>query len=243
MPTLNEINYKKPDGMNLPEGARNGGNCGVTAVAIAANVSFDQAWDLFKQHCPRIKDNKRWTGGTYDRERNTVMKKLGIKYANVPSKTFLNSNRLPTLKRFVEWNTKKGALYIVTTTHHVQVVKDGWVIDQSGAREIENYWGRNKIVDRVEIITPKKKAASKSSVYAGANLLATFADDDGFKRNPRRKGTRGWHSFEIILKNPGIVYEQYIAKGGRRQDLDWDWAKGNVVVDFKNNPIRVKLNG
>jgi len=38
--------------------------------------------------------------------------------------------------------------------------------------------------------------------------------------NPRREGSIGFKSFNKI-KN-GMTYEQYIAAGGRRQDLDFD---------------------
>lgn len=51
------------------------------------------------------------------------------------------------------------------------------------------------------------------------------------RKNPRRKvGGKGWHSYEIILgKSEGIPYEDYVANGGRPQDLQWDidrnWAE------------------
>jgi hypothetical protein len=35
---------------------------------------------------------------------------------------------------------------------------------------------------------------------------------------------------EFIMKNPGVSYEEFIASGGRRQDLAWDLAKGNVTL-------------
>jgi len=71
---------RKPDALVNPADQRSGGNCGVTAVSIAAGISFQQAWDLFVKHCPRIKRNKKWSGGTYDYEREIIMEKLKIKY-------------------------------------------------------------------------------------------------------------------------------------------------------------------
>lgn len=41
--------------------------------------------------------------------------------------------------------------------------------------------------------------------------------------NPRRAGTKGWHSYNIFLGKPeGVPYADYIAAGGRAVDLDWD---------------------
>ncbi len=48
--------------------------------------------------------------------------------------------------------------------------------------------------------------------------------------NPRRAGTIGFASFEIIRGKPeGVPYADYVAAGGRPQDLHWDidrkWAE------------------
>ena len=48
--------------------------------------------------------------------------------------------------------------------------------------------------------------------------------------NPRRKGTHGHKSMAIILRHPGISYEDFIAKGGRYRDLWWDMEHGNVTT-------------
>jgi hypothetical protein len=39
------------------------------------------------------------------------------------------------------------------------------------------------------------------------------------KENPRREGTHGYRSMEVVRNAPGIRYEDYINKGGRRVDL------------------------
>jgi hypothetical protein len=48
--------------------------------------------------------------------------------------------------------------------------------------------------------------------------------------NPRREGSYGYRSMEIIIANPGIAYEDYLARGGRRDDIDWDTKFGNAVL-------------
>jgi hypothetical protein len=217
---------RRPEGLDLPTGSRGGGNCGVTATAIAAGISFDQAWDLFKKHCPRIKNSKNWEGGTWCGEREIVMHKLGLKYEMISQRKLRDSKtvRMPTLKKFVEWHTKKGIVYIVTTTGHVQIVKDGWVIDQRGARAIDEFWGRNKIVDHVEFIIPKRKVESKGK-FANAKIYPMT------DINPRREKTIGYHAFQIILDNPGITYEDYLSKGGRYNDLVCDFARTRCSIE------------
>jgi len=49
--------------------------------------------------------------------------------------------------------------------------------------------------------------------------------------NPRREGTVGHKSFEILIRHGAdMPYEAYIENGGRRQDLAWDINKGFVEV-------------
>jgi hypothetical protein len=221
------IAEKKPERLSLPEGARRGGNCGVTATAIAAGISFDQAWDLFEKHCKRIRNSKRWTGGTHDHERELVLGKLGVSYRVIkfPELVYdIGNGAKPSLKKFVEWGTVRGTLYIVTTSGHVQIVQDGWVTDQSGSKPIDEFWGRNKRVQSVEVIIPKRKTSVKSK-YADCKLYPAVKD------NPRRKGSFGYHSMKIVLDNPGILYEDYISKGGRLQDLKWDYERKWVEIE------------
>ncbi|MAE81412.1 MAG: hypothetical protein CMB80_01660 [Flammeovirgaceae bacterium] len=223
------INNRKPEGLDLPSGARRGGNCGVTAVAIAAGVSFDQAWDLFKKHCSRIRRNKKWTGDTFTHERTLIMKKLGLKYEVIPQRKLRDDKtvRMPSLKKFVEWNTKKGVLYIVTTTHHVQLVQDGWVIDQHGSKLIDDFWGKNKKVEEVEFVIPKRKTESKGK-FANAKIYPMT------DINPRKEKTIAYHAFQIILDNPGITYEDYLSKGGRYNDLAYDNARNRCFIEKGN---------
>lgn len=62
------------------------------------------------------------------------------------------------------------------------------------------------------------------------------------KTNPRRDGTWGYKSFDIILSagDEGISYENYLAKGGRNKDLTWDWNHGYVSVDDESHELMYK---
>lgn len=62
----------------------------------------------------------------------------------------------------------------------------------------------------------KKSSArrGRTSAFSGKRIKKLVKD------NPRRKGTAGFKSFGLITS--GMSYEDYLAKGGRRQDLAWD---------------------
>jgi hypothetical protein len=66
----------------------------------------------------------------------------------------------------------------------------------------------------------KKDSAPKGrrSQYAGMRLTKVV------KTNPRREGTSGHASFALIKS--GMKYEDFIAAGGVRRDLEWDISKG-----------------
>jgi hypothetical protein len=71
--------------------------------------------------------------------------------------------------------------------------------------------------------TATGERAGRTSAFAG-KVIRKVAD-----ANPRREGTNGYNSWELI-KN-GMTYEKYIAAGGRRQDLAWDLARGYVKLE------------
>lgn len=72
---------------------------------------------------------------------------------------------------------------------------------------------------------PKRGRAKK---ICRVRLMPTEKCAEG---NPRRDGTNGHRSMQIIIDNPGILAEDYFAQGGRTNDLQWDVAHGNVVME------------
>ncbi len=48
------------------------------------------------------------------------------------------------------------------------------------------------------------------------------------KENPRREGSIGWTSFNLI--KDGMSYEEYIAAGGRAGDVQWDLDHGFIEL-------------
>jgi hypothetical protein len=84
--------------------------------------------------------------------------------------------------------------------------------------------------------TPEKKAAEKKTSVRTPEKFAGKTIVPKVSENPRRDGTRGHQSFEVILNghkassHHGISYEKFVEGGGRAQDLAWDVEKGNAEL-------------
>lgn len=94
--------------------------------------------------------------------------------------------------------------------------------------------------EKKEKSMPKKEKVKKAeaaetsgkrgrvSEFAGKKLIANVEGNE----NPRREGSYGHTSMQIIIDagKKGIVYEDFLAAGGRRTDLAFDFNKGYVTV-------------
>lgn len=131
----------------LPPGAFMGPNCGVTAVAIAAGVSMSKAWNTFTANYTM---SSNWRGGTRHVERLKVLDQLDVTYREFKPKRM-------TLTAFAAKTKGDDRTYMVTTTGHVQMVRNGQVLDQRGVVPVGKHWGRRKFINKpvLEIITPK----------------------------------------------------------------------------------------
>lgn len=76
---------------------------------------------------------------------------------------------------------------------------------------------------------PKPKGAnvenkkSRVRVDFKGKMLRTQLEE-----NPRREGSVGHSSLQILIDKSPVVYEEFIAFGGRRIDLLHDFKKGRV---------------
>lgn len=132
------------DGMALPQGNRNGPNCGVTAVAAAAGITFDEAWCLLAaEQPPRRPRERAWKGGTTVPQRLAVLSRLGVPYRVVFDVT--GGGRRCTVATFARF-AKPGKRYMVRSTRHVQLIRDGVAMDQGGPVPIEAYRCRRDYV-------------------------------------------------------------------------------------------------
>ena len=82
--------------------------------------------------------------------------------------------------------------------------------------------------EEVQMSETAAKTATRVSKYAGATLHPS--EGVVANGNPRKPGSHGHKSLQIIIDNPGISYAAFCEAGGRANDLKWDADKGNVVV-------------
>lgn len=80
-----------------------------------------------------------------------------------------------------------------------------------------------KVENKTSEATSNRKG--RKSAYSGK--IIRRATEGG--KNPRREGTWGYKSFELI-PSEGIEYDAYISAGGRNNDFLWDLARGFVTV-------------
>lgn len=87
--------------------------------------------------------------------------------------------------------------------------------------------------DPVELEAPELEA-KKSTYNPDSFAQGAIANDDVIKpvrdANPRRAGTAGWDSYNILLDGGAMTVAEYVEKGGRRNDLRWDIAHGYVEL-------------
>ena len=142
----------------LPEDNRKGPNCGVTAIAVSSGVSFAKAWQTFQAVNP-YRYGSRWKGGVTQSDIEAALTRLKIAAEKLPRQKM-------NLKRFVKEHTRPNTVYLVTTGRHAQTVLNGEVIDQSGKKPIDDFWGRRKFVDRAIIIKEPFKYSDTGSADA-----------------------------------------------------------------------------
>lgn len=76
--------------------------------------------------------------------------------------------------------------------------------------------------NRLEPVPAVKGKRGRKPTASGQHLMASV------DANPRRKGSHGFKSLQIVIDNPGISTEEFVAKGGRLNDLRWDLKAGNI---------------
>ena len=158
-----------------PADQRPGPNCGVTALAVSAGISFQKAWQTFRAVNPRVYNN-RWKGGTYTSDQTKALERLQIAFDDMMLGQRMN------MSRFVREYTARDTVYMVTTGRHVQTVLNGHVIDQQGKKPNNEYWGKKLFVKKVRIIKEPFKYADN----AGSDTAPKPAKPLGITTNARQ---------------------------------------------------------
>ena len=125
-----------------PGTQRNGGNCGIVAIAYAANVSVQEASEAYMK--VRKKDG-RWQGASSFYGRCETLNYFNVKYEVLvlpqPWK-----KKISLLKYVKEVCNEKDVVYIITMRGHVMTAKNGYVMDQHGVSKVEeDSWKRHKV--------------------------------------------------------------------------------------------------
>ena len=129
-----------PTGMTLPEGVPFGPNCGVTAMAVITKKPFKELWRRMGE-----RRSGNWKGRTSLPDLVKILNEEGITHE-------LRTGPSVTLTTFIRRVARPGVQYMVRTSGHFQVVKDGWVVDQGGPKPISIFWGRRKRITHYIII-------------------------------------------------------------------------------------------
>tara|TARA_R110000868_G_scaffold98439_5_gene270909 strand:+ start:4083 stop:4634 length:552 start_codon:yes stop_codon:yes gene_type:complete len=97
--------------------------------------------------------------------------------------------------------------------------------------ETVNCSAKETKVENSASATVEKQTANRkgrSSSFKGKLISIS----PSLEKNPRREGTNGYKSIEIVINaRNGITYEEFIDQGGRRKDLAWDLAHGFVIIE------------
>lgn len=95
--------------------------CGVTAVAVVAGVTFDQAYGYMGRN-----HGRSWKGVSNLPERRMAMDHFGVIYG-VPKVYY---RKRVSFKAWMK-TAKPGTTYMIDVTGHTMVYRDGFLIDQS----------------------------------------------------------------------------------------------------------------
>lgn len=142
----------------------------------------------------------------------------------------LNNNRLTLSQMVTFYNHHNNAQPVKKFTDRATASRRIFALAQAKAELInppKEIPVMTTVAETVKTLKKEKVAKeTRKSEYAGVKIFPA----EGIKENPRREGGFGYKAMAFILANPGVSYEEFVAAGGRRQDLAWDLAKGNVTI-------------
>lgn len=76
----------------------------------------------------------------------------------------------------------------------------------------------------------RKATGAGKKLWPGPSLKTEDVGADFDWINPRRKESHGYRSLQIVIDKPGITTEDFVAQGGRLNDLRWDLARGRIEM-------------
>lgn len=134
--------------MEYPQGFadshwRKRGICGVLAVAIAAEVTFEVAHAACKRAMLELKLGVRFRGGTWHRQRVHALRQLGVKFVEYPEYKGM------TFRQFIDEYAVEDVTYMLANKGHVISVRNGMVADQANIKpRQEHKYGGRSVIDK-----------------------------------------------------------------------------------------------
>lgn len=115
-------------------------NCGVVAMAVAANVDYMVAHEWFKARARR----RNWTGVTRHADYGTFLREHGVWFEQVD----YDRQRRRLIGDFVKWGAKPDRLYVIRSAGHAMYCMNGIIGDQHAIQHIDDgkFWKRNSFI-------------------------------------------------------------------------------------------------
>ena len=124
------------------------------------------------------------------------------------------------VKKFTDNKTGAERIFKLAQEIHVESTP----FDKADAKQESSGTSEPSSLTRPQI-RKLSKIAKPRGKYAGKSIRCLV------EKNPRREGTKGFHSMGILINSSiPVSYENYISEGGRPNDLAWDLEKGHVEL-------------
>lgn len=114
-------------------------NCGLVALSIVTATPLLEVTEWYRT---TFKMRANWRGRTHHKDYAQWFQRKGIWTNHVT----YPKDRVRTIGDFAEWNTKPGKFYMVLSSGHIMVAKDGWVADQWAIAHANRHPNRNRRV-------------------------------------------------------------------------------------------------
>ena len=135
-----------------------------------------------------------------------------------------NNNTDVAVKRFSDTRTGAARLLKLAKDIHVESTP----FDKAGEQpKVVRTYKLNKpfSAENMGMAVVKTDVQKPRGKYAGKSIRCLV------EKNPRREGTKGFHSMGILINSSiPVSYENYISEGGRPNDLAYDIEKGHVEL-------------
>jgi hypothetical protein len=127
--------YKYNDGGREEAGFKSKSDCGIRAVAIACDMSYNESRKLLKEYAKRGKQgNGQISNGIYKEDMDAALRSIGWKWFSAPKFE----------GRKARYKDIPGGRFIARMAKHYAAVIDGDLLDSwdSSDKMVYGYWGK-----------------------------------------------------------------------------------------------------